>query len=96
LSKEPLRQYYVEQDPDFLRAMKTMKEKGLSSASVVRKEVKNLLKRSPKKLDTEFRKMMEQMYQALTFRITGSGLFSGAMDLDSVIHYLQEREGIPG
>ena len=96
LSKEPLRQYYKNNDPDFLQAMKTIKGKGLASGHAIRREVKKHLKRSPKKLNNEFRKIMEQMYQSLTYRITGSGLFSDAMDLDSVVHFLQEKGGVPG
>ncbi len=89
LSKEPLRQYYVKNDPKFVRAMKEVKGKGLSSSTAIRKEVKKSLKRTPMKLDPGFLKIMEQMYQALTFRITGSELFSGAMDLDEVVAELR-------
>lgn len=90
LSKEPLRQYYKKKDPAFLRAMKEIKEDGPSSHAV-QKELKARLGRPPKKLDREFRTVVEQMYRSLTYRITGSELFSGSMDLDSVVRYLQKH-----
>jgi hypothetical protein len=34
---------------------------------------------------------VEQMYRGLTYRITGSRFFSGGMDLDSVVQFLQQR-----
>ena len=90
LSKEPLRQYYKKKDPAFLGAMKAIKEQGPSSHAI-QKEVKKKLGRPPQKLEPEFRNAVEQMYQALTYRITGSELFSGSMDLDSVVRYLQKH-----
>jgi phosphoribosylaminoimidazole-succinocarboxamide synthase len=91
LSKEPLRQYYKKADPDFLRTMNAIKEEGGPARGTVRDEVRKRLSRPPRKLDPEFRKAVEQMYQGLTRRITGSRLFPGDMDLDSVVQSLQRR-----
>jgi phosphoribosylaminoimidazole-succinocarboxamide synthase len=91
LSKEPLRQYYKQEDPAFLSAMHEIKEEGLASQRAIRNQVKRRLKRPVKKLDPAFRKIVEQMYQALTFRITGSPLFDKALDLDSVVEDLKAR-----
>jgi len=88
LSKEPLRQYYKNHDAAFTASVKAIKKKG-PSAKAFRKEVYNHLGRHPQKLNPEFRRVMEQMYQALAGRITGSALFSGSMDIDKVVHYLQ-------
>jgi len=91
LSKEPLRQYYKQADPAFLKAMNDIKEEGLPSNRAIRTQVKQRLNRPPGKLDPSFRKIVEQMYQALTFRITGLSFFTGAMDLDSVVGRLKAR-----
>jgi phosphoribosylaminoimidazole-succinocarboxamide synthase len=87
LSKEPLRQYYKRQDDPFHRTMEEIKEEGSSSVSI-RREVKARLGRGPKKLDPDFRKVVEQMYLSLTHRLTGSPLFADAMDLDAVMGFL--------
>jgi phosphoribosylaminoimidazole-succinocarboxamide synthase len=91
LSKEPLRQYYKEEDPDFLRTMTAIKEEGGPARRTVRDEVRKRLGRLPRRLDPEFRRIIEQMYQGLTHRITGSRIFPEGMDLDSVVQFLQHR-----
>jgi phosphoribosylaminoimidazole-succinocarboxamide synthase len=87
LSKEPLRQYYMREDPGFHEAMEAIKEEGPTSGSV-RNQVKARLGRGPKKVDPDFRKIAEQMYLSLAHRVTGSSLFAGTMDLDAVVDTL--------
>jgi len=91
LSKEPLRQYYKQQDPEFVEAMRELKEEGVASHGAVRGRVKKRLHRPPRRLDPSFRTVVEQMYQGLTFRITGSRFFREAMDLESVVEVLRAR-----
>ncbi len=88
LSKEPLRQYYKKNDLDFLAALRAVKDKG-PTTQALGTGVKKQLGRRPMKLDRDFRVVMEQMYQALAYRITGADIFSGSMDLDSVVDRLR-------
>ncbi len=87
LSKEPLRQYYKKQDPQFNAVIKSIKEEGPLAGSI-RKEIKNRLGRPPKKLDDSFKHIVEQMYQALVYRVTGSSLFARSMELETIVEHL--------
>jgi len=88
ISKEPLRQYYKHHDKEFLGAIQGIKREGLSSGSV-RKRVVERLGRSPQKLVEEFRWTVEQMYRAVTHRLTGSELFAGPVGLEEILDSLE-------
>jgi phosphoribosylaminoimidazole-succinocarboxamide synthase len=87
LSKEPLRQYYKREDPRFHQAMDAIKEESPSGGSI-RRKVKARLGRGPKKLDTAFRNVAEQMYLSLAHRVTDSPLLADTMDLGAVVDAL--------
>jgi phosphoribosylaminoimidazole-succinocarboxamide synthase len=87
LSKEPLRQYYKREDTPFHRAMEEIKAEGPSSVSI-RRAVKARLGRGPIELEQDFRRIAEQMYRSLAYRVTESSLFADAMELDAVVDYL--------
>ena len=89
LSKEPLRQYYKKSDPEFHLAINAIKDQGPQAGSI-RKAVKSYLGRSPKRLDKEFKTIIEQMYQALVCRITASELPTGSMALEDVVYHLKK------
>lgn len=88
LSKEPLRQYYKKNDKAFQEVLKAIKTEGPATGSV-RRQVRGRLGRGPRKLDPDFRRVVEQMYRALTYRITGSRLFEDSRDLDEVVRLLR-------
>jgi phosphoribosylaminoimidazole-succinocarboxamide synthase len=87
LSKEPLRQYYVREDPAFHDAMEAIKDEGPGSGSV-RNQLKARLGRGPRKVDAAFRRIAEQMYLSLAYRVTESPLFADTMDLEEVVDIL--------
>ncbi len=91
LSKEPLRQYYKREDPRFSDVMEEIKAEGPSTRSI-RREVAARLGRGPRKLDSEFRKIAEQMYLSLAHRMTESPLLAHATDLDEIVDYLDASE----
>lgn len=88
LSKEPLRQYYKREDPPFCEAMEAIKAEGPPAGSI-RRAVRARLGRGPKKLDSGFRKISEEMYLSLAHRVTGSPLLACTMDLDAVVERLE-------
>ena len=89
LSKEPLRQYYKKYDPEFHGGINAIKDQG-PQASSIRKAVKARIGRPPKRLDPEFKGIIEQMYQALVYRITASDLMAGSMTLEDVVLQLKK------
>ncbi|MEW6440924.1 MAG: phosphoribosylaminoimidazolesuccinocarboxamide synthase [bacterium] len=91
ISKEPLRQFYKQQDPEFFGAVKRVKAEG-PSAKGIRGRVLKALGRSPQRLHEDFRRTMEEMYRALTHRVTGSDLFAGSVDLEEVLERLRQFE----
>jgi len=54
--------------------------------------VVNRLGRPPQKLDEEFRWTVEQMYRAVTHRLTGSELFAGPVPLEEVLDSLERLQ----
>ncbi len=93
ISKEPLRQYYKKQDREFLGAIQEAKKEGASSRSM-RTRILQRLGRPPRQLDPGFRRTVEQMYQAITYRVTGCDLFRPPVDLEDVLAALEQDENV--
>lgn len=93
ISKEPLRQYYKREDREFLGAIQEAKQEGASSRSM-RARILQRLGRPPKPLDPGFRQTVEQMYQAITHRVTGSDLFRSPVELEDVLAALDRYETV--
>jgi len=91
ISKEPLRQYYKRMDREFLEAIQQAKKEGASSRSM-RARILEKLGRPPRQLDPGFRQTVEQMYQAVTHRVTGCELFRSPVALEDVLVALERYE----
>ena len=68
----------------------TIERIGSLMEDVIQKEIKARIGRGPNLLDPEFKAIMEQMYQALAYRITGSELLAEGMSIEKVVSYLKK------
>jgi len=94
LSKEPLRQYYKLNNPEFVGALEQAKKMKLhgdprSLAEIVEQDYSA----SPKPIDKPFIEVVRDMYIAVTEEIAGTGLFGKYKPLSKVMPLVKKYSG---
>lgn len=88
LSKELLRQYYKQNDEEFCRAISQAKKLPMGPQGSLRDTLNERFNVRPRRLDPEFRTVMEELYRALGKRITGLDIFGPTRDLEELVGVL--------